>query len=195
MKSESKEAISLKTIVLFIRSGKMIDLTFKFDFYIKDLIRKLEMLWTVTLNDGTVVYSDYDRYEEAPWHRLVKYCRETKLYPVKVKNLMFGAPEMVLLENQEGLDGLFIKRGCIKDIEIDSGNGNSISYKKLVAGVYNPVTNKIDVKKFCWPENELEPLQETRLLTLENLEDMFFIDGQEKDRKKAILLADDRRAM
>lgn len=173
----------------------MIDLTFKFDFYIKDLIRKLEMLWTVTLNDGTVVYSDYDRYEEAPWHRLVKYCRETKLYPVKVKNLMFGAPEMVLLENQEGLDGLFIKRGCIKDIEIDSGNGNSISYKKLVAGVYNTVTNKIDVKKFCWPENELEPLQETRLLTLENLEDMFFIDGQEKDRKKAILLADNRRAM
>lgn len=174
----------------------MIEVATQIDVNIKSLIRKLEMLWSVTLNNGVTIYSDYDDSKETPWLRLIEYCRAHKVYPTKVKSLMFGAPETVMFENPNGLNGLFIKRGCIKDIDIDNdGTGLSISYKKLIVGLYNPETNKIDVRKFCWPENEIEPLTETRLMTLDNLKDMYFIDEQDKDKHKTILLSDYRRAV
>lgn len=174
----------------------MIEVTTQIDSYLKSLIRQLEMLWSVTLSNGVTIYADYDRYEKSPWERVIDYCRFNNVFPVKVKSLMFGAPETVMMEDPNGLNGLFIKRGCIKDIDIASeGNETSISYKKLIVGLYNPATNKIDVKKFCWPENEIEPLTETRLMTLDNIESMYFIDEQEKIRHKTILLSDNRRAV
>jgi hypothetical protein len=188
MKEKRQEIISQRRVVLYTLLGKMIELTFQYDTYMKEQIRKLEMLWTVTLNNGATIYSDYDRYSESPWERTKKYCRENNLFPVQVKSLMFGAPSTVLFEDKNGLNGLFIKRGCIKDIEIDGGSGSSIAYKKLVVGLYDPVHDVINVRKFCWPENELEPLVEVRLLTLSNLEEMYFINEQDKDRKKAVLL-------
>lgn len=174
----------------------MIEITTGIDSYMKSLIRSLEMLWCVTLNNGISIYSDYNRYEGSPWERMILFCRSTGTFPVQVKSIMFGAPETIMVEDKKGLNGLFIKRGCIKDIDIDNdGTGTSISYKKLITGLYDPLTNKINVKKFCWPENEIEPSTETRLMTLDNIESMYFIDEQEKDKHKTILLSDDRRAV
>lgn len=174
----------------------MMEITTSIDSYMKGLIRQLEMLWAVTLSNGVTIYSDYERYDGSPWERMVKFCRSTNSFPVQVKSIMFGAPETIMFEDKNGLNGLFIKRGCIKDIDIDNdGTGTSISYKKLVTGLYDPSTNKINVKKFCWPENEIEPSTEVRLMTLDNIESMYFIDEQEKDKHKTILLSDHRRAV
>lgn len=167
----------------------MVNITTHFDSYIKNLVRKLEMLWTVKLNDGTIIYSDYDRDDKSPFEKVKEYCHETGLYPVEVKSLMFGAPETVMFSDSNGLDGIFICRGSIKDVDINEAN-NSISYKKLVVGLLND-DNTIDVKKFCWPENEMDPNREVRKLTLQNLEAMFFKDGERKNEKKSLLLSND----
>jgi len=167
----------------------MVEITTKFDSYIKNLVRSLEMLWTVKLNDGTVIYSDYDRNgNNDPFSKVLKYCEETGLYPVEVKSLMFGAPETVMFSDPNGLDGLFVVRGVIKDVDINSAE-NSISYKKLVVGLLNKDEETVEVKKFCWPENEIDSNRETRKLTLENLENMFFKDDKKKNEKKCLLLA------
>jgi hypothetical protein len=166
----------------------MVQLTTQFDSHIKILVRKLEMLWTVTLNDGTKIYSDYER-DKNPFDKVKEYCTETGLYPVEVKSMMFGAPETVMFSNPDGLDGLFILRGSVKDVDLNSAD-NSISYKKLVVGVLNKDTNTIDVKKFCWPENEIDSNRETRKLTLDNLEMMYFKNGEEKNKLKSLLLSD-----
>lgn len=173
----------------------MINVTTEFDTYIQTLVRKLDILWTVQLSNGVTIYSDFDRYPENPWDRMIKYCRENNVHPVKVKNLMFGAPQVVMAEDPNGLDGFFIFRGSEKDIELDSGEGISISYKKLVVGVLNRETNLVDVKRFCWPENQLEPTFERRLLTELNLSSMYFKDAEEKNRQMSLLVTDDRRAV
>lgn len=166
----------------------MVQLTTQFDLHIKILVRKLEMLWTVTLNNGTKIYSDYER-DRNPFDKVKEYCTETGFYPVEVKSMMFGAPETVMFSDPNGLDGLFILRCSVKDVDLNSAD-NSISYKKLVVGVLNKSTNSIDVKKFCWPENEIDSNCETRELTFDNLEMMYFRNGEEKNSLKCLLLAD-----
>jgi len=164
----------------------MVQITTQFDSHIKILVRKLEMLWTVTLNDGTKIFSDYYRDDTSPFDKVKEYCAETGLYPVEVKSMMFGAPETVMFSDPEGLDGLFILRGAVKDVDLNSAD-NSISYKKLVVGVLKD--DAIDVKKFCWPENEIDANRETRKLTIDNIEMMYFKDGEEKNRRKCLLLS------
>lgn len=167
----------------------MIQITTHFDSYIKILVRTLEMMWTVKLNDGTVIYSDYYRDGISPFDKVKMYCRETSLYPVEVKSLMFGAPETVMFSNPDGLDGLFVCRGAIKDVDINNAE-NSMSYKKLVVGVLNE-DDMIDVKHFCWPENEIDANKETRKLTLQNLDSMYFKDERTRQEKRELLFARD----
>jgi hypothetical protein len=159
------------------------------DGYMKTLIRSLEMLWRVKLNDGTVVYSDYNRPEinEAPWVRLKKYCSDTGLYPVKIEALMFGAPTLVMAENEAGLDGVFILRGSAKDYDSETGEGTS--YRHLIVGVLDDEKDIINVTKFSWPANSLDPFNQTRLVTKENAELMFFKNGSEKINREVIRLA------
>jgi hypothetical protein len=149
----------------------MTPVTTQIDSYVKSLIRSLNMLWTVKLNNGTVIYSDYERETDSPFDRMCKYCTENNLYPVEVKSLMFGAPETVMFSDPNGLDGFFILRGAVKDVDLNSAD-NSISYKKLVVGLLRE--DKIEVRKFCWPENEIDSNQETRLLTPDNIRMMYF---------------------
>lgn len=167
----------------------MIQITTQFDSYIKILVRTLEMMWTVKLNDNTIIYSDYYRDGISPFDKVKMYCRETGLYPVEVKSLMFGAPETVMFSNPDGLDGLFVCRGAIKDVDINDA-GNSMSYKKLVVGVLND-DDMIDVKHFCWPENEIDANKEVRKLTLQNLDAMYFKDGKRREEKRKLLFAQD----
>lgn len=162
----------------------------KIDSYVKDLIKKLEMLWCVTLNDGTKVYSDYDRPGTCnhPWFRLKQYLEESGLYIVKVEAIMFGAPQTVMFENPNGLDGVFITRGTSKDIKIETGEAGP-SYKQLVVGLLRDNEDIVDVKKFCWPENSIEPFNQTRILTNENVKLMIFKNDSNKKTRKSVQVA------
>jgi len=157
--------------------------------HIKNLMRSLEMLWVVTLNDGTKVFSDYNNpaYPEAPWYRLKRYCQETGFYPVKVESFMFGAPSIVMAENPNGLDGLFILRGSAK--EYDTVDGPGASYRNLIVGVLSDYGDHIDITKFTWPENALDPFNQTRMVTKENAELMLFKNGSKKLDREVIRLA------
>ena len=160
------------------------------DSYVKDLIKKLEMLWCVTLNDGTKVYSDYERPGtlDHPWNRLKQYLSQNNNYIVKVEAIMFGAPQVVLFENKSGLDGLFITRGSSRDIRIETGELGP-SYKQLVAGLLRDDEDIIDVKKFCWPENAIEPFNQQRVLTSENVNLMIFKNDSRKKTRKSVQVA------
>ena len=160
------------------------------DSYIKNLIRNLEMLWCITLNDGTKVYSDYDRpgIKEHPWNRLKQHCEITGLFITKVEAMMLGAPLTTMFEDLNGLDGLFVARGVSKDIKIETGEQGP-SYKQLVVGLLRDNEDVIDVKKFSWPENQLEPFNQIRYITPENAKLMIFKNESTKKTRKAIQVA------
>jgi hypothetical protein len=164
------------------------------DSYVKTLIRNLEMLWVATLDDGTKVYSDYDRptVSDHPYNRLKKYCEDNNKFIIKIEALMFGAPHTVMFENSDGLDGVFILRGSSRDIKIETGEQGP-SYKQLIVGVLRDNEDIIDVKKFCWPENSIEPFNQTRLITPENAKLMIFKNGSRKKTRESIQVALDRR--
>jgi hypothetical protein len=160
------------------------------DSYFKTLIRNLEMLWIATLNDGTKAYSDYDRpgITEVPWLRLKKYCEDNNKFIIKIEAIMFGAPQVTMFEDENGLDGVFIMRGASKDITIETGECGP-SYKQLVVGLLRDNEDVIDIKKFCWPENALEPFNQNRLLTSENAKLMLFKNDSRKKARQSIQIA------
>ena len=99
---------------------------------------------------------------------------------------MFGAPYVIMAEDPNGLDGVFIKRGASKDFLMESGEGTS--YKQLIVGVLND-NNEVGIVKFCWPFNALEPNNEVRLLTPENAKLMFFKNDSEKRKREVVQIA------
>lgn len=160
------------------------------DSYFKNLIKNLEMLWVVTLDDGIKVYSDYERpgVDLAPNLRLKKYCEDNNRFIVKVEAIMFGAPQVTMFEDPRGLDGVFILRGASRDIKIETGESGP-SYKQLVVGLLRDNEDIIDVRKFCWPENALEPFNQTRLITPENAKLMIFKNDSAKKNRQSIQVA------
>ena len=155
----------------------------------RKITKELQILWICYLSDGTSVYSDYDRpgIPDHPWDRLKKYCNDNDLCVVKVEVLMFGAPYTALFEDEKGLDGLFIARGSARDINEATGEGTS--YKQLVVGLLRDDEDVLDVKKFSWPENEIEPFNQTRSLTPENAQWMLFKNGSTKKQRKQVQVA------
>lgn len=160
------------------------------DSYVKNLIRNLEMLWVATLNDKTKVFSDYERptTTEHPFFRLKKYCEENNKFITKIEAVMFGAPQVVMFEDPNGLDGVFITRGSSRDIRIETGESGP-SYKQLIVGLLRDNEDIIDVRKFCWPENALEPFNQTRLITPENAKLMIFKNDSAKKNRQSIQVA------
>ena len=169
------------------------------DEYVRELIRQAKMLWKITLTDGTVAWSDPDRYavesvvddvgggqrvisdepdDLKPWNRLKKYCEEKGLTIKKVQVVCMGAPEEVIWEDEDGLDGVLVKRGAaqIRDTE----TGYSQAFQNLIVGVLNNNATEIDVRKYSWPFNELEPYNQKRKVTPENLGEMIFKPDSEK---------------
>lgn len=154
----------------------MENLTTSYDIYIKNLLLEMEIVWVITLNDGTQVYSDYNKPDlENPWIRLVRHLQNTGLYPIKIEAMSFGRPNQVIFENNEGLNGIFIKRGVIKEVDVQTFT-DVIQAKKMSFGYYNPSKNLIDVRIVSWPHVESAPTFEERLLTQENLEYMYFFN-------------------
>ena len=153
-------------------------------------IKSLDILWCATLNDGTLVYSDYERPDNprSPWLRLREHCQDNNVFITKIEVIMFGAQRTVMLEDENGLDGVFIVRGASRDLNLFTDEPGP-SYKQLVVGLLRENEDVIDVKKFCWPENELEKLNQTRVLTPENAKLMLFKNGSTKKQKETVQIA------
>jgi hypothetical protein len=164
----------------------MDSLAFEFDIYLKQIMKEKEILWVATLNNGQKVYSDYNRFgtgeASSPWIRLCKYMDARSLKTVKVEAMAFGAPLTTILEDANGLDGFFIKRGVIKDVVLESSL-EPLQATRLVCGRYNKENDKIYVSIFNWPNNESFKNFEERIVTEENLQYMYFID---KDLEKQL---------
>lgn len=159
------------------------------DSYVKGLIRNLEMLWCAYLNDGTIVYSDYERPGlDNPWNRLRNHCETNNLFITKIEVIMFGAPKTIMFENPDGLDGIFIVRGVSRDLNIGTDEPGP-SFKQLVVGLLRDNEDIIDVKKFCWPENQFESFTQTRSLTLDNARLMLFKNDSPKKNRKSVQIA------
>lgn len=160
------------------------------DSYIKAKIKNLDILWCATLNDGTVVYSDYERPDNprSPWIRLREHCQNNNVFITKIEVIMFGAPRTVMFEDENGLDGVFIVRGASRDLNLFTDEPGP-SYKQLVVGLLRDNEDVIDVKKFCWPENELEKFNQTRNLTPENVKLMLFKNDSTKKQKETVQIA------
>jgi hypothetical protein len=161
------------------------------DEHIYKLIHQdVSILWKCTLTDGTTVFSDYDRpgTDTNPWTRLKMYCENRNLLIRRVQVIMLGAPEEVLFENENGFDGLFIMRGSAKDV--NTGTGESQSFQSLTAGVLRDDGKHVDIRKFCWPENEFEQFVQMRRLTKENFSFMLFKNDSEKKRQAEIQISE-----
>ncbi len=174
----------------YIRLKRANMLCTKQDSYIhKLLMEDIEILWKCTLTDGQVVWSDYDRpgETESPWHRLMDFCDETGECITKVQALVFGAPQEILFDNPNGLDGLFVVRGVSKDINMESGAATA--FQHLTAGVLNDNLETVDVRKFSWPLCEFEAPVQTRMLTPENAQLMIFKDGSKKKQSEQVQVA------
>jgi hypothetical protein len=141
----------------------------------------MEILWSVKLNDGTEIYSDYYIYGlESPWIRLQEYCNSNNKYIISVHVIMFGSEKITLMENENGLDGVFVHRGSSKEILINDECDTGVSYKHVVCGLLNNDTGIIHVKKFSWPENCIEPFIQERNLTKLNFDLMIFKNDERK---------------
>lgn len=164
-------------------------LTTRIDEFIKASIKNLELLWKATLSDGTIVYSDYER-PEVPhvWERLRSHCQNNDLCVVKIEIIMFGTNVQTVFENENGLDGFFIVRGTGKDLNLSSEE-NGVCYKHLAVGLLRDNEDFIDVRKYCWPQNEFEQFEQVRSLTPENAKLMIFKNGSTKKNREGVQVA------
>ncbi len=157
------------------------------DDYIRKLIMEdISMTWKCTLDDDTVVWGDYERpgLTLSPWARLQEYCEESGRNIVKIQSIVIGAPEEVVYEDEDGLDGVFIARGYSKDIDMTTGDGPS--YQHLTFGLLNENLKQVDIKKYSWPECEFVDFVQTRNITQENLSFMIWRNGETKKSNEQI---------
>ena len=148
----------------------------KYNADIRKLINNKHILWKCYLSDNTEVWSDFYN-EKDPWVRLKEYCTENKIDINKVTVLVIGAKEETVFEDSDGLDGIFIIRGIIKDLF----NPDSTEYKYMAFGKINTSTSKIDVVKYYWPQCDFDSYKEIREITPENLKLMFLKSKKCKD--------------
>lgn len=142
-------------------------------------IRKLrvenkEIIWKCKLDDGIVVWSDFDVENiPDPWTRLKQHCKDNGRKVIEVWVGSMGIPEQKVFENPNGIDGFFITRGISKDLFLaDTENG--ITYKYLAFGKLSDSGDKVFVKKFYWPECKFSENFETREVTEDNIALMIF---------------------
>jgi hypothetical protein len=131
---------------------------------IRDLIMvDKSVLWKCKLSNGEEAWSDFIESKD-PWTKLRRYCNNNNINILEVRVIALGIREQVVFENKDGLDGIIITGGMSKDITSD----DSITFNYLAFGLLNKVSNKIEVKKFFWPECEFDTYEEIREITPEN---------------------------
>ena len=156
------------------------------DEHIRKLIMEdISMTWKCTLDDGTIVWGDYERpgVQESPWIRLQKFCEENGRCVSKAQVIVMGAPEEVVFESENGLDGFFIARGFSKDIDMVTGDGPS--YQHMTFGLLND-NLEVEVKKYIWPECEFMEFTQKRMMTQENLSWMIWRNGETKKQNEQV---------
>lgn len=162
----------------------------KQDSYIRQLIMEdVAILWKCTLSDGTLVWSDYDRPGtiDSPWLRLREHCARSGVDIVKVQVIVMGAPEHVLFEDPNGLDGLFIVRGLSRDIDMISGEGPT--FQHITVGLLQDDLENVDIRKFSFPECEFCEFVQLRDLTTENAAWMIWKNDSEKKQSEQVQIA------
>ena len=160
------------------------------DSYIRQLIMEdIAILWKCTLNDGTVVWSDYERpgVTEGPLTRLGAHCKKEDLFITKIQVIVMGAPEEVLFEDPNGLDGVFIVRGTSRDIDMVTGDGPH--YQHLTVGLLENNLENVDVRKFSFPECDFVSFVQRRNLTPENVKWMIWKNGSKKKQSEQVQVA------
>jgi hypothetical protein len=162
-----------------------------FDPFVRSgLTERLMISWTGVLSNGLTVYGDYERPEFAPcWERVQKYCVENSCHFTKVQLHMFGMPEAVFFEDENGLDGLSICRGSARE---QSMSGHSKDFQFLTVSLLDEGCDYIDVRKFVWPENDYEQLESKRLLTRNNIKQMVFKSDSKKINNEKVFKHLDR---
>jgi len=121
----------------------------------KKVMTDLEMTWEAELKSGVTVYGDYERSgQDNPWNRLSKHCEENNDSIIKIKLLMFGAKKETFFEDENGLDGIFVLRGAAKEQTMSDDSFRV--YQTLTVGLLRDDCDSVDVKKYCWPNNEFE---------------------------------------
>ena len=157
------------------------------DDHIRKLIMEdISMTWKCTLNDGTIVWGDYERpgVEESPWIRLQRYCEDQNKCICKAQVIVMGAPEEIVFEDENGLDGFFIARGFSRDIDMATGEGPT--FQHMTFGLLEDNLEFVDVKKYSWPECEFEEFSQRRQATQENLSFMIWRDGETKKSSEQV---------
>ena len=157
------------------------------DEHIRKLIMEdLTMTSKCTLDDGTIVWGDYERpgLEKSPWVRLREYCEANNRNITKIQCIVIGAPEEVVFEDENGLDGVFIARGYSKDIDMQTGDGPS--YQHMTFGLISEELTHVDVKKYSWPDCEFVDFVQTRDITQENLSFMIWRNGETKKSSEQV---------
>mgnify|MGYP001189388609 FL=1 len=157
------------------------------DNHIRKLIMEdISMTWKCTLDDDTIVWGDYERpgVEESPWLRLQEYCEENDRCICKAQVIVMGAPEEIVFEDENGLDGFFILRGFSKDIDMNTGDGPS--YQHMTFGVLKDDLKHVDIKKYSWPECSFVDFAQVRKTTQENLSYMIWKNGSEKKQSEQV---------
>lgn len=137
---------------------------------IRKLIQQKNILWKCYLSNGEEIWSDYNLDNKDPWIRTKNYCKNNGIDIIKVTVLVIGAPEQVVYEDKDGLDGIFIVRGIAKDI---LGADETI-YKYMAFGLLNDDNESISVVKYYWPECTFDSHKEQRSLTPENKQLLYF---------------------
>tara|TARA_Y100000004_G_scaffold142785_1_gene162406 strand:- start:629 stop:1153 length:525 start_codon:yes stop_codon:yes gene_type:complete len=151
-----------------------------FDAYMRKMTHvDIVMTWKAHMQDGTVVWGDYERPEhDKCWKRFKSHCEKNKIVPTKISLYMFGMPEYVFFEDPNGLDGFSIMRGIGKEQRMGDGKGESFQF--LSVSLLRDECDYVEVRKFVWPETNLEPNKETRLLAKKSIEQMIFKDESKK---------------
>ena len=146
----------------------------------------ISMTWKCTLDDGTVVWGDYERpgVEISPWVRLQEHCAKNGRHICKAQVIVMGAPEEIVFEDENGLDGFFIARGFSRDIDMQTGEGPT--FQHMTFGLLEDNLEFVDVKKYSWPECEFEEFSQRRQATQENLSFMIWRNGETKKSSEQV---------
>lgn len=157
------------------------------DDHIRKLIMEdISMTWKCTLDDGIVVWGDYERpgLEVSPWVRLQDHCIKNGRYICKAQVIVMGAPEEIVFENEDGLDGFFIARGFSRDIDMQTGEGPT--FQHMTFGLLEDNLKFVDIKKYSWPECKFEEFSQRRQATQENLSFMIWRNGETKKSSEQV---------
>lgn len=156
-----------------------------FDSYLRNMTHNdITMTWQAKMSDNSNIWGDYERpgYKKC-WDRVTLHCKKNKIVPVSIKLYMFGMPEYVFFEDSQGLDGVSIVRGCSREQSLD---GSHKDFQFLAVSLLSPECDKVEVRKFIWPETELEPEKEFRIPTENTITNMIFKHDSQKAKHPEI---------